>query len=196
MPEELPRAAALDLNATLAALEKKQTDAAVTRWRGFLTKQKAAGQPFDLEMPLGYVLNRLAAVRNPKVAEACRRLRFYDAQENAVFEHVSTIDKQLSIYGGDDLSAVPLREPELAEYGNDEAEPVTLAPGTSVGAKELQASLARWRERLPAITEAREAAIEAFVKAVRDDALLAEELHAVEVKLRAEIAKGDSKGNG
>ena len=58
-----------------------------------------------------------------------------------------------------------------------------------MGAKELQASLNRWKERLPAISEAREAAIDSFVKAIKDDAALGEEIQDVEVKLRAEIIK-------
>ncbi len=178
-----------ELDATIAAVEKKQTDAALARWRNVLSRADAGRRMFDVDAYLDFVLNRLAASRSASAAEACRRLSFYDAQETAISEHLSTVDKQLSAYGADDLSAVPLREPQLADYGGGNAEPVTLPPGASVGAKELRASLDRWRERLPAISQAREEAVDAFVKAVIGDAALAEEIQEVEATLRAEITE-------
>jgi len=183
-----------EVEATLSALIQKQPGAAITRWRKFLGMQQAAAQPFDVEASLDYVLNRLAAERSQAADTAWRKLRFYNEQEDAVFEHITTVDKQLSAYSGADISGVLLREPWLADYG-DGVEPVTRAPGTSVGVTGLRASLDRWNARLPEITAAREAAINAFVKAVNDDSSLAAEIQDVDVKLRSEIAKATANKN-
>ncbi len=185
-PEELPEALARELEQTFIGLDRKQSDDALRHWREFLRRRDAQPGAFDPAMYVDLLLHRVAAARNDDVRAASEHLRFYDAQETAVLEHLSTVDKQISIYAGEDKPQVPLREPQLAEYA-DGAEAVTLAPAETVGVDELIASLQRWRERSPGISEAREAARAEFVKAAAADEALSEELHTVDTKLRGEI---------
>ncbi len=186
VPEDLPEAIARELDQTFRDLDAKRVDAALPHWGEFLRRRELRDTLFDPGVYVDYLLHRIAATRNDTVNSASRHLRFYDAQETAVFEHMSTVDKQISIYAGEDKPQVPLREPQLADYADD-VEAVTLAPAETVGIKELIASLHSWRDRAPAVSEARETAREDFVKAVQADAALSEELAAIDARLRAEI---------
>ncbi len=186
VPERVAAVSQRELDRTLDALVKKQSDPALAHWREFMRRRAAEGGRFDPGLYVDYLLNRLASARNVTVAAAGRKLNFYDRQEAAAMEHVSTVDKQLSVYGEADAREVPLREPELADYG-DGVEPVSLPAGATVGVPELKESLRRWREKLPEISRAREAALGDFERALRADAPLIEEMLAVDKKLRAEI---------
>jgi len=188
VPGDLPSSSRRELDTAIAAMERNDAESASAHWRAFLDRQIDGVRPFN---PLGcvdYLLNRLAVRRDRGAEDACRRLRYYDAQETAVLEHLATLEKHISAYGADAVTDAPLREPELHALGNG-AEPVTLPAARSVDGKELEASLARWRERLPEISAARAASIDAFVKAVNDNAALAEELARVDAGLRAAIAR-------
>jgi hypothetical protein len=178
-PQELDKPAQRALETVRLDLERKQTDAALDGWKKFVEGLAPARVPACAD----YLLNRVATARNSAANAACRKVRFYDAQESAVFEHVSTVDKQLSAYNGADVQALPLREPELADYAPD-AEPVKFAAGISAGPRELKASLDRWNERLPAISELRQKAIDDFVAAIRADTALLAELAELDTKLK------------
>jgi hypothetical protein len=186
IPERLTAGAQQELDRALDALRKKQIDPALAHWRDFLRRHGAGPGLFDPGIYVDYLLNRLAAARNAALGAACRKLQYYDRQENAVFEHLSTVDKQLSAYGGADSPEVPLREPQLADYGEG-VEPVTLPAGVRAGVPELNESLRRWRARLPEISRAREAARTEFERSLRADAPLVEEILAIEAKLRGEL---------
>lgn len=186
VPEELPEALGRELDQTFRDLDAKRIDAALPHWVEFLRRRELRDTLFDPGVYVDYLLHRIVATRDDAANTASRHLRFYDAQETAVFEHMSTVDKQISIYGGEDKPQVALREPQLADYA-DGIEAVTLAPAETVGIKELIASLHRWRDRAPAISEARETALEEFVRAVQADAPLNEELTAIDANLRAKI---------
>jgi hypothetical protein len=181
LPDDISHAAKVKVESARTAFEQKQIDAGAARWASLASDTK---DPARLAASLDYLLNHVAVARNSAATAASQKVRFYDAQETAVFEHVSTLDKQLSAYGGADVQAVPLREPELADYAPD-AEPVKFAPGISAGPKELKASLDRWNARLPEISEARKKAIEDFVHAIRADTALLAELSQLDAKLSA-----------
>lgn len=185
-PEQLPDAIERELEQAFQGLNQKRTDTALPHWQDFLRRRELLDANFDAGVYIDYLLHRIAATRNAAVNKASRRLRFYDAQETAVFEHVSTIDKQISIYAGADKPQVPLRELQLPDYA-DNVNPVTLAPAETADMDDLIASLQTWRARVPAISEARENARTAFVEAVAADATLGEELHKLDGVLRAEV---------
>jgi hypothetical protein len=185
-PEDLPEAIARELEQTYQGLDRKRVDTAVPHWREFLRRRGLLEAGFDPALYGDHLLHRIAVARNEAAKEASRRLRFYDAQENAVFEHVSTVDKLISIYAGEDKPQVPLREPLLSEFGAA-TEAVTLAPAETADIDVLIASLKRWKDRAPEISEARETARAEFMKAVAADTALSEELRRIETSLRAEI---------
>jgi len=186
VPEELAEALARELEQTYIGLDEKRVDTAIPHWREFLRRRELQVTDFDPGVYVDYLLHRVAVARNVAVLRASERLLFFDAQETAVLEHLSTVDKQISIYAGEDKPQVPLREPQLADYAEG-VDPVTLAPAKIAGVNDLIASLQHWRERAPALSQAREIARESFVKAVAADAALGEELQALDVQLRAEI---------
>lgn len=185
-PEELPHALALELEQTFQALDQGKTELAVTHWQEFLHDRAAMDVNFDAGIYVDHLLHRVAVTRNASVNAADRRLRFYDTQEAAALEHLTTVDKQISIYGGEDNPQVPLREPDLPDYAEG-VEPVTLPPAKTVGVPELVASMKHWRARTPKFSEAREKACADFVAAVAADVALGEELHRFDGALRGEI---------
>lgn len=185
-PEQLPEAVERELEQTFQGLDQKRVDTALPHWRDFLRRRELLDGNFDPGVYINYLLHRIAASRSTAVSKASRRLRFYNAQETAVFEHVSTIDKQISIYAGADKPQVPLRDLQLPEYA-DGVDPVTRAPAETADMDDLIASLQTWRARVPAISEARENAVAAFVESIAADAVLGEELHTLDVALRVEI---------
>jgi hypothetical protein len=185
-PEPVPAAVRRELDRAVAALVKKEAEAATSHWREFWRKRVAEGGRFDPDLYVDYALNRLGAARDPALAAAGRKLGFYDRQEAAATEHVASLDKHISVYGETDTREVPLREPELAEYGEG-VEPVTMPAGKSVRVPELAEHLRVWREKLPAITHAREVALADYELALRANVALIEEWKGVEARLREEI---------
>jgi hypothetical protein len=111
---------------------------------------------------------------------------YFNAQENAVLEHLSMMEKQYSDRQGTRLPDFVLREPVLGEFGQDQ-DPVRQGLPQNASIDELTQRISTWRETLDGITQERLAALNAFGDAVRADPELHRRMIDAEARLAAVV---------
>jgi len=142
-----------------------------TRFRNFLERQRDAGRKAVPGGYIDYVLRRAMTQASPDAAAASERVTFYAAQEAAILQHLSLLEKERSAREGSRLPDFVLREPVLGDFDRDD-DPVRNGLPRNVNTDELPGLIAQWRETLKQVTDDRTVAVRDFDAAARADAKL------------------------
>ena len=174
------------LNTVADAVDHSTLDIAADRFTRFLERQREARRKGVPGGYIDYVLHRVAVQGSDQAAVAAERAGWYHAQENAVLEHLSLLEKQYSDQAGSRLPDFVLREPVLGDFGRD-ADPVLRGLPRSVSVDDLPPRIGEWRHLLERISEERSSALRDFDAAVRADAELLRKLTDAESRLPAVV---------
>lgn len=170
------------LNTVAEAIVHSTQQVAADRFERFLVRQRDAGRKAVPAGYLDYVLRRAATLENTGAAAASERVAYFNAQENAVLEHLSFLEKHYSDRAGSRLPDFVIREPVLGEFGQDD-KPVRQGLPQTANTDELPQRIAQWRRTLDGVTAQRTAAVRAFDEAVRTDSALLNKLTEADYRL-------------
>jgi hypothetical protein len=170
------------LDVVSGAILHSTQDVAVDRWTAFLQRQREAGRKGVPSGYLDYILRRVTIEVSPAASSAGERIAYWAAQEAAVLEHLSLLEKHNADRAGSRLPDFVLREPVLGKFG-DNPEPVRPGLPENVNTGELPQRIAAWRETLDTLTRRRTGTEREFDAAVRADAELLERLSEADRRL-------------
>lgn len=176
------------LDNVAAAIDHSTLDVAADRFESFLVRQRDAGRKAVPNGYIDYILRTIAIAASEDAARAAERVAYFTAQEGAVLEHLSLLEKEHSYRIGSRLPDFILREPVLGVFGTD-PEPIQQGLPRPVNTEQLPELIATWRQSLDKITEDRAAAVTAFTGAVRADPELTAKLANAERILAQTVKK-------
>jgi hypothetical protein len=174
------------LDTVADAVDHSTLEVAADRFARFLDRQREAGRKGVPNGYIDYVMHRVAVKLSDAAAAAAERAGWFHAQENAVLEHLSLLEKQHSDRAGSRLPDFVLREPVLGEFGQDAA-PVQRGLPQTVSVNDLPSRIAAWRETLDRVSGERTNALRDFDTAVRADSELLRKLADAEARLAAVV---------
>ncbi len=176
------------LDNVAAAIGHSTLDVAAERFESFLIRQRDAGRKAVPNGYIDYILRTVAIAASDDAAHVAERVAYFTAQEGAVLEHLSLLEKEQSYRIGSRLPDFILREPVLGVFGAD-PEPVQQGLPRPVSTEQLPDLIAAWRQSLDRITQDRATAVTAFTDAVRADPELAAKLADAERALTQTVRK-------
>ncbi len=170
------------LDTVADAIDHGTLDVAADRFIRILERQRETGRKGVPQGYVDYVLHRVAVERSAEAASAAERAVYFNAQENAVLEHLSVMEKQYSDRQGTRLPDFIVREPVLGEFGQDR-DPVREGLPQSASIEDLPQRITIWRGTLDRVSQERTTALKAFGDAVRGDAELYRKMTDAEARL-------------